>query len=166
MKRLTKTFALLILCAGFSAAQESGVGVGIIVGEPTGISTKIWTSHTNAVDIGLGWSNGDWYWMRMGNGYWQYVNDTYVHFHADYLWHSFDAIHSQERFPLYYGVGMTIHSGQASPYNWLGVRGTFGIEWLPRRVPIDVFLEIVPTLQLAPFSDFGFNAGLGTRFYF
>jgi hypothetical protein len=159
-------FALLIFCTTFASAQNRGVGVGIIVGEPTGISTKIWTSQTNAIDIGVGWSSGDQYLVRTGNGYWQYVNDTYIHFYVDYLWHSFNAIHSEERFPLYYGVGMTIHSGQALPYNWLGVRGTFGIEWMPRRAPMDVFFEIAPTLQLAPFSTFGFNAGLGTRFYF
>lgn len=166
INRITKTFIFLILCVGFAAAQDRGVGIGLIVGEPTGISTKIWTSHTNAVDIGLEWSSGDGYLMRMGNGYWHYVNETYVHIHANYLWHSFDAIRSEERFPLYYGVGTTIRSGQSSPYNWLGVRGTFGVEWLPRPVPIDVFLEIVPTLQLAPFSDFGFSAGIGTRYYF
>ncbi|MDE3058519.1 MAG: hypothetical protein KGJ59_11240 [Bacteroidota bacterium] len=167
MRRFKKIIALLFLCAGFVSAQDRGVGAGIIIGEPTGISAKIWTSRTNAVALGVGWSYGDWYWVRTANGYWQYVNGTYVHFHADYLWHSFNTIRSQQRFPLYYGVGLAINSGPTpSSYNWLGVRGTFGIEWLPHRAPLDVFLEVVPTLQIAPFSSFGFDAGIGTRFYF
>ena len=47
-----------------SAAQERDLGLGVIIGEPTGISAKLWTSPVNALDFGLGWSYGG---DRIGN---------------------------------------------------------------------------------------------------
>ncbi|MDD8018799.1 MAG: hypothetical protein PHP42_10540, partial [Bacteroidota bacterium] len=85
-----------------SNAQQQTFGLGLIIGEPTGISAKLWTSPVNAFDFGLGWSmRGD----RMGTNYGYYNGGRNVHFHMDYLWHSFEVIQSSERFPLYYGIG-------------------------------------------------------------
>lgn len=84
---------------------------------------------------------------------------------GDYLWHSFDVIHSNERFPIYYGVGGVIASGGPNEAA-LGIRGVFGLDWLSRHAPIDVFLQVVPVLVLAPSTDFEFGAGIGVRFFF
>jgi hypothetical protein len=83
----------------------------------------------------------------------------------DYLWHSWHAIHSTERFPLYYGVGGRLNSG-AGYRNSLAARGVFGIAWVPRTGRVDVFVELVPSLQLVPATGFGVDAGLGARYYF
>ena len=92
-------------------------------------------------------------------------NGSRMHFHMDYLWHSFNSIRSTERFPLYYGIGGRFNSGGG--YNSsFGVRGVFGIAWLPHSAPLDVFLEVVPVLQLTQSTGFGLDAGLGVRFYF
>jgi len=48
----------------------------------------------------------------------------------------------------------------------VAVRGVFGIAWLPHKTPIDVFLEIVPSLQLTSSTGFGLDAGLGARYFF
>ena len=145
-----------------SNAQQRTFGAGVIIGEPTGISAKLWTSQENAFDFGLGWSMaGDW--MGRYNGY--YYRGTRVHFHMDYLWHSFDAIHSTERFPLYYGIGGRLNTG-AGYESSFAVRGVLGIAWLPRNTPIDIFFELVPSLQLTPASAFGIDAGIGARYYF
>ena len=48
----------------------------------------------------------------------------------------------------------------------LGVRGDFGIAWLPRRAPMDLFLEVAPVVNLFPYPNFDVNVGLGTRYYF
>ena len=159
--------AVLVLCVFFSVqmsnAQQRTFGLGLIIGEPTGISAKLWTSSINAFDFGLGWSmGGDW----IGNNYYGYHNrGSRIHFHMDYLWHSYDAIRSSERFPLYYGIGGRINSG--ADYNSsLAVRGVFGIAWLPHNTPIDVFLELVPSLQLTSTTGFGIDAGFGARYFF
>jgi len=158
-------FLLFVLCLTFIAAQSSvaqlnGLGIGIIIGEPTGISTKVWTSHKTAFDIGLGWSmHGD----RMNNLY--YNGTTRVHIHVDYLWHSFEAIHSSERYPLYYGLGGRINDGAGNDLS-LAVRGVLGIAWLPRETPIDIFLEFVPMIQLTSSVSSGLEAAIGARYYF
>ncbi len=154
-------FCLLFVAQG-SLAQDHGFGLGVIIGEPTGISAKLWTSHENAFDFGLGWSVGG---DRIGryNGY--YDGGRRVHFHMDYLWHSFEAIRSSERFPLYYGIGGRINSGAGYDAS-IALRGVFGIAWLPHRAPLDVFLELVPSLQLTSAAGFGLDAGLGARYYF
>jgi hypothetical protein len=146
-------YAIIALClflvVQVSIAQERKFGLGVTIGEPTGISAKLWTSNYTAFDFGLGWSNGR----------------NIVHFHTDYLWHSFEAIHSTERFPLYYGVGGRINS--AAGYNSsLAIRGVLGIAWLPRGTPIDVFIELAPSLQLTSSTGFVLDAGIGARYFF
>lgn len=157
------TMALgLFLLSQVSVAQERTFGLGIIIGEPTGISAKLWTSNDNAFDFGLGWSVGG---DRIGRYGGTYTGGNRVHMHMDYLWHAFNAIHSSERFPLYYGIGGRLNSGGGYQSSF-AVRGVLGIAWLPRETPIDVFLEIAPSLQLTPSTGFGIDAGLGARYFF
>ncbi len=90
---MKKTFliALLGLFSFGLSAQDSGLGVGIIVGEPTGLSAKSWISSRDAVDAGVAWS----------------VSNEWFRIHADYLRHAFDLIPvEQGQLPLYYGIGV------------------------------------------------------------
>lgn len=157
--------ACLLMIVQGSQAQQYGYGsrnfgLGVIIGEPTGLSAKLWTANSTAFDFGLGWSIG-------GDGRYDgtYAGRSRVHLHMDYLWHSFDAIESTERFPLYYGIGARINSGGGYQSS-AAVRGVIGIAWLPRETPIDLFFEVAPSLQLTPSSGFGVDAGIGGRFYF
>ena len=158
----------LLLVVQGSLAQQSefgfgqNFGLGVIVGEPTGISAKLWTSNDTAFDFGLGWSMGG---DRIGRYDGFYNGGSRLHFHMDYLWHSFDAIRSTERFPLYYGLGGRLNNG-AGYNSSLAVRGVIGIAWLPSGAPMDVFLELVPSLQLTSSTGFGMDAGFGVRYFF
>lgn len=152
----------LLLAVQGSYAQERTFGLGVIIGEPTGISAKLWTSNYTAFDFGLGWSMGG---DRIGKYGGYYDGGSRVHFHMDYLWHSFEAIHSTDRFPLYYGVGGRINTG-AGYNSSLAVRGVLGIAWMPRETPIDVFLEVAPSLQFTSSTGFGIDAGIGARYFF
>jgi hypothetical protein len=156
----TVTICLTLIYSNILFAQDHGFGLGFIIGEPTGISAKLWTSPENAFDFGLGWSIGG---DRITDN--TIHEGSRIHFHMDYLWHSFNAIRSEERFPLYYGIGGRINSGGGYD-NSFGVRGVFGVAWLPHSTPLDVFFEIVPVLQLIRSTNFGLDAGLGVRFYF
>jgi len=154
------TFFLFFAAGVF--AQERPFGLGVILGEPTGISAKLWVSHATAFDFGLGWSVGG---DRINDYNGGYDGGSRVHFHMDYLWHWFDAIHSSERFPLYTGIGGQINSG-AGYSSSVAIRGVGGIAWMPRQTPIDIFLEIVPCFQVAPSTGFGIDAGIGIRYFF
>lgn len=152
---------LVIIIAKPITAQDHGFGIGFILGEPTGLSAKLWTSKVNAFDFGLGLSLGGDRIKYKGN----YDNDGRVHFHMDYLWHSFNAISSTEKFPLYYGLGGRFNTGGGYDGS-LGIRGVFGIAWFPRSTPIDIFLELVPVFQVTPLTGLGIDAGLGIRYFF
>jgi hypothetical protein len=152
---------LIIILAKPIAAQDHGFGLGIILGEPTGLSAKYWTSNTNAFDFGLGLAVGS---DRISNNDYYYESSR-VHFHVDYLWHSFNAIRSSERFPLYYGIGARFNSGGGYDGSF-GIRGVFGIAWFPHSTPIDIFAELVPVFQITQSAGFGIDAGLGIRYYF
>ena len=119
-----------------------------MLGEPTGLSAKLWTSPQNAVDAGLAWS---------------FRGDGFVHLQADYLWHFPGTIQSTERFVLYAGIGGRLGGGDETRF---GVRIPVGIEWWPRGAPLDIFLELAPIMDLAPATEFDMNGGIGIRFFF
>jgi hypothetical protein len=57
-----------------SSAQDSGIGLGIILGEPTGVSFKSWVGRRQAFDVAVAWS---------------FEGEGAIHIHADYLFHNF-----------------------------------------------------------------------------
>jgi len=155
------TLFIMIIMTKPIAAQDSGFGLGIVLGEPTGLSAKLWTSKINAFDFGLGVGlGGD---RIKYNGV--YDDGGRIHFHIDYLWHSFNVISSTEKFPLYYGIGARFNTSGGYEDSF-GIRGVFGIAWFPRNTPIDVFFELVPVFQVTPLTGFGIDAGLGMRYFF
>ncbi len=162
-------YLLIVLFAAvtFSFGQEAGsrsrtFGAGLIIGEPTGITMKLWTAPENAFDFGIGWSVGG---DRIGRFDNYYYGENRMHIHADYLWHAFDVFRGADLYPVYYGIGMRINTGDNTNAS-LAVRGVLGIAWMPRSTPIDVFMELVPMLQLTSSTGFGVDAAVGIRYYF
>ena len=57
MKKIIILFLLgLILLPITIKAQDSGIGLGIILGEPTGVSLKSWVGRREALDVAVAWS--------------------------------------------------------------------------------------------------------------
>ena len=152
MKKLNLCFILFILIFSSvnSFSQDKGFGAGIILGEPTGISAKYWLNNVNAFDYALGSS---------------FASNGRIHLHIDYVWHTFDPFPSTETFVLYYGPGIRVKTREFGN-SVLGIRGVMGLAWFVKTAPIDVFVEIVPVLNLTPDVNMSLNAGLGARFYF
>jgi hypothetical protein len=87
-----------------------------------------------------------------------------LHVHADFLVHSFNLINvSQGQLPLYFGIGARL---KLSEDPLVGVRVPFGLAYLFGSAPLDVFLELVPILDLVPGTYFHFNSAIGVRYYF
>lgn len=162
--RILLMTALLSL-SSLMRAQSSGFGLGIILGEPTGISMKGWIGSTKAIDGAVAWD----------------FNGSYLHLHADYLFHNMDLIHvAKGKLPLYYGPGLRLESWTGEGHwnhrgHWDDVEGTrtdlairfpVGLDYLPAATPLDVFLEVVPTLVLSPASWVEFDGGIGVRYWF
>ena len=140
---------VIIVFASSSQAQQSGLGVGIIVGEPTGFSGKYWISPWSAIDGAIAWSLG---------------NKGKLQIHSDYLWHNYKIISViKGKLPIYYGIGGRL---LFTSENIAGIRGVVGLDYLFATTPLDIFLELVPILDLAPKVDLGFNGAIGIRYYF
>lgn len=154
---------LISLCAAQAvlAAQPDkgrhGVGLGVILGEPTGISAKGWLDKETAVDAAAAWA---------------FSGHSSFQVHADYLKHVYDVIDASSlggRLPFYYGVGGRVkfhdeRNGAADTR--VGVRIPFGFTYLPDGAPFDLFFEIVPVLDATPSTDLRLNAAIGGRYYF
>ncbi len=154
--------ALLLLCCipSMVLAQDNGFGLGIILGEPTGVSAKLWLSRRSAVDGAIAWS---------------FVDTDHLHLHGDYLWHNYEIIDIEEgKLPIYYGIGARIRFESRSGHivhsredrSRFGVRGVFGIEYIFATTPFDLFFELAPIMDLIPGSEFSLNAALGFRYFF
>ncbi len=129
-------------------AQDKGSGLGLIVGEPTGISGKFWNGATTAFDLALAWS------LR---------NDDRVVIHGDYLWHDFSLISIRRgKLPIYYGIGAVLGLNDDVT---LGLRVPIGITYLFPKAPVDIFFELSPGLRLVPATRFRIGAALGARYY-
>ena len=151
--RLLVFFGILtILVCGSVSADNGTFGLGVIIGEPTGISGKLWLSGETAIDGAVAWSV-----------------DKHAKFqiHGDFLIHRFDLIKVDKgRLPLYYGIGGRIKIWDNDHDDNVGVRFPIGLEYLFANVPLDLFLEVVPILDLAPETDLEFNGAMGIRYFF
>jgi hypothetical protein len=144
---------LCLICLGAwgnAPASDEGFGLGIIVGEPTGLSAKVWLSENSAFDAAAAWS---------------FEGEDALHLHGDFLLHRFD-LNSVDDFsiPFYYGLGGRIK--QEDDDSLLGVRLPLGLLFLWEDERIDFFIELVPIMDLAPDTDFRLNGGVGVRYYF
>ena len=160
-----KKYFMLIMLLGFMiiltnpiTAQDHGFGMGIILGEPTGLSAKAWTSNDNAFDFAIAWSFNNYHHDN------DYHNDGDVLLQADYVWHFFNTISvSSGKLPVYVGVGARVVLADDPS---IGIRIPVGIDYLFANAPIDIFLELVPILDLSPATDFGIGGGIGIRYWF
>jgi hypothetical protein len=152
MKRnilFTMALGLMMILAKPVAAQDHGFGMGLILGEPTGLSAKLWTSSDNAFDFAAAWS---------------FKGDGNLLLQADYVWHFFELMPVPSgKLPLYIGIGGRVVLADDPSF---GIRIPIGIDYMFADAPIDVFLELVPILDLSPETDFGVGGGLGIRYWF
>ena len=151
--------AIASICVGVAVARPQGIGLGLMGGNPSGLSAKVWTGPRVALDAGLGYSL--WYGRAL-------------HFHGDVLWHTNSLLQSSQDgyLPLYIGLGARVAMADNHDYPdmRIGLRVPFGLEYVFASVPIGLFLELVPTFDLAGVPEshgyFGPQGSVGFRYYF
>jgi len=146
---LVPIIAWMVGLHAVAVGQEKGFGLGVMIGEPTGISGKAWISQSRAIDAGMAWS-----FRRKGR----------FHLHVDHIWHFPQNLRSAERFVLYAGIGGRLAAGRGDGV--FGLRIPLGVLWWPRGAPLDVFLELAPIVDLIQETELSANGGIGVRFFF
>jgi hypothetical protein len=131
--------------------EHGNLGLGVIFGEPTGLSAKYWTTESTAIDVGVAWS---------------FSGDGQFHIFGDYLFHHFGLFDvSKGALPVYIGLGGRILFREDKK-DIIGVRLPIGIEYYFEDWPLAVYGEVVPILDLTPDTDGDISGGIGVRFYF
>jgi hypothetical protein len=158
---------------GGGGSTYSGVktfGLGLEIGEPTGLNGKYFLSETGALDFGVGYI------------YEHYYYDDGLHLYADYLWHpavltSTDSL----MIPFYVGVGLRYWDFEYCDRDFcydgsaIGIRVPLGISFDFNNAPLDVFIQLVPVLDFLQddyrerYDDdthLGIDVSAGIRYWF
>lgn len=125
------------------------IGAGIILGEPSGLTAKVWLEQGLALDAAVAWSfQGD--------------SSLYIHSNALYHFRVLDTTGGNFLTP-YVGGGVAFRF--QDDLN-IGLRIPVGISWLLDAAPVEIFAEIAPGVGIVPETDFELGAGIGARYYF
>ncbi|CAN5750632.1 hypothetical protein BH11MYX3_BH11MYX3_15930 [soil metagenome] len=144
---------------GATSRMDKGtIGIGLILGEPTGISAKLYLKDDQAVQAAAGFA-------FVGGG---------LHVHMDYVFHPF-ILQSKDSFvlPFYFGPGIRVidyRNGRDTSFVAVGLRAVAGLLFDFKNVPLDAFFEVAGVLEYG-FADnegagIALNAAAGVRYYF
>jgi len=144
------------------SVEKGTFGIGLVLGEPTGIAAKLYLDDDTAVQGAIGSA-------FIGGG---------LQVHADFVWHPW-ILEDRDSFtlPLYVGPGARFiyydKGRDGDDYVAIGPRGVVGILFDFKEIPLDVFFEIAGIVEwrFAPVEEdagvgVAINAGLGARYYF
>jgi hypothetical protein len=170
----------VVVCAGGDArATEVGYsrqyGVGAVVGDPTGLSGKMWIGSTNAIDLGVGFYGygfrGGCFRDRDGRAICDHgYGGSSTSVHVDYLWESKLVATGNVQLDWHVGGGARVFflGDPCGADCWdVGVRGPIGLD-LTFNHPsfLEVFVELAPVFYVAPATFLALEGGLGVRGYF
>lgn len=138
------------------SASRGPFGLGIILGEPSGLSAKVFVAGPHAVQVHLGFGVG-----RRG----------FLVLIADYLFHVKDLVPPIGDVGFlwpYAGLGgrLGVLERRNDEDVIFGLRIPLGASFGFNAVPIEVFAEFAPGIGLLPETRAIFDGGIGGRYYF
>lgn len=153
---LVTTLTVSLRSSELEARETRTIGLGIILGEPTGFSAKWNLSDATAIDLAL-----------------SYSFDEYFLSHGDFLLHYSLTAETKKFIPgemrAYFGAGggFGFSSKDRGDKALAFGRIPLGLEWHPvNPSALGVFMEIAPGLGFVPETQFLIYGGLGVRYYF
>jgi hypothetical protein len=164
MKKIVLLLLLLLISAAMAEARVEDpkyhYGVGLFLGEPTGLTGKYWVNNKEAYDLTV-----------------SFRFSSYLYLSGAYLYHNYDVFKNIEEpgsMALYYGGGFRLIADSDHNYRKhyddktydaiFGLRGTIGVNYIFPNNPLEIFIELSPIMNIVPATDLDFSAGLGIRF--
>jgi len=125
-------------------------GIGISLGNPTGLNGKYWLDGRRAVDASLGYSLGP---------------HSDFSLHSDYLLHKANAFYFNEVHPLdlYYGLGGRM---EFSDDIEIGIRVPVGVVHHFKEESAEIFFETAPVIEILTKTGLELHLLFGARYYF
>lgn len=150
---------MVFISANAFAVRGSGdQGYGVMVGNPTGLSAKFWTTNRWAIDgaVGIARSEFD-------------LHATVLYHHYNWVEQTgsfgkiFKGLTARGELPFYFGAGPRLLFEDDKEF---GIRLPVGLSFLPHDSRLETFIEIAPVVRFT--QDFGFNGdyAIGIRYYF
>lgn len=137
---------ILILGALVVGPIWAQTSVGIILGEPTGLSAKQWLGEGASLDLAVAWS---------------FTDPASFYVHLDYQQH-FDDLDVDEGELLWFvGGGAKLKVGRQLN---LGVRIPLGLVYEFAEVPLEIFIEAAPGMDVFPDVQVNGGGGMGVRY--
>lgn len=148
--------------ASAAAPADKTIGVGAVLGTPTGFNLQVALGESAALDFVIG---GGFYYSR------------HFYSHAQFLWNFKLKQWDVGTLSLHVGGGLEVHHYFRN-YYWywdgrgnrkrtgLAVRVPVGVSFAFKKVPVDVFNEIAPAVHVYPDARFGFSFTIGGRYWF
>lgn len=162
-KQFAHLVALAIVVCGLvamtpseSRADSPGpFGLGLILGDPTGLSANYRFAGDRSVDGALAWNFGRWPGFEI---------------RSDYLWHRKNVFHGGKfGFDLHYGIGgrlISIDDRRETDRTYFGPRLAVGLGTNFNRSALEVFTELALVMNIIPGTSADLDFGLGARIYF
>ena len=162
--RRAAQLAVAVMCLlgiGFASSDAHAdspgpFGVGLVLGNPTGLSSNYRFGADRSVDAALAWNFGRYSGFEI---------------HSDYLWHRKNIIRGKFAFDLHYGIGGRLLSrGDRDSNNndrtFFGPRIPVGIGTNFNQTALEVFGEVVFVMNLISGTSADLDFGVGARIYF
>ncbi|WP_234571488.1 hypothetical protein [Rhodohalobacter sp. 614A] len=153
---MKKIFVLtfIVICSisvvDSAQAQDRKFGIGGIIGDPSGVTAKGWLSESTAIAGAFSVNLGeDYSWFLL---------------QADFLKQNTLAVWEEALLQSHFGGGLRVVSGDYSDY--VALRAPIGIDVNAIDAPVEVFMEVVPTIDVDPEIFFYFTGAMGFRYYF
>ncbi len=150
MRKLVIAIVLLI-GPGLGAARGESIGIGVFLGQPTGLDLKIPLQRRSALDIVIGATRFDE--PRASYGHLQYLVLLGL------------ARGQSVNVPFRLGVGVAV-AGLTEDNTQIAARLPLQVGLRFRRTPLEIYGEIAFILVLIDDFDTDIDGGLGLRVYF
>jgi hypothetical protein len=130
-------------------------GLGATLGTPSGLTGKLWLGDVNAVQFAVG---GQWGAFRDLAGSFDFV----LHFRP------VNVEGDEFSLPIHVGGGIKADVDLSVPGAQLlvGPRVVVGASVLVPTLPVDLFLEVAPTVYVATLWGWAMDGQVGARYYF
>ncbi|MBN2788812.1 MAG: hypothetical protein JXR69_01320 [Candidatus Delongbacteria bacterium] len=140
---------IILTLLTISLSMSYAIELGIILGEPTGVSFRQWHGKSLAMDFQLGWS----------------TRNENFDIHGAYLFHNQTSTRIESR-PLtfFYGPGGRL---KASGNEFiLGFKFPFGLYYKFKSIPFSLSGELAPGLNIGSEMEFDLLGGISFRYIF
>ena len=145
--------AMLLLFALRAPARAEAIGIGLFLGEPSGLDLKIGLGAKSSVDVVIGQSS--------------FRDNRTDYAHVTWLLTPFVARGRSVLVPFRIGIGAAA-IGVVDDNAHMAVRVPFELGFRFRRTPLEIYGEIAikGVFVEEDFITFDADSGLGIRFYF